>query len=103
MIGNRFADFRDEGGQAAVRNERSRPEMLADVVFRYRLRSLGNEKGEQVECLRREPDFILSDPELPGVWIERQVVELQTHGGYYRGLTPGTGGQTPVVELHTLH
>ena len=75
VVAKRGADFGDQYGEAAVRDEGVRPELPVDVELGQRRRPPLHQQFEKIERFRRKVDWPASVQQLPRRRVERERSE----------------------------
>lgn len=71
-----------ERTQAGIRDERRWPHARMQVLFAERDGTILEEHRQQVECLRRQVDWVGSAQELTRRRVENEWIETELHDGW---------------------
>lgn len=79
VVSDGRADLGDQPGQACVRNERRRPETLAELAPGNHPRTAGQELFQELKSLWRETSGLAPSEQLPCLRVEKAVSEADPH------------------------
>ena len=78
-IAKRVAQLANQRCEIALGHERGWPELLVQLLFRQRPRTLFDENLEQLIRLRRDVDFRVAASQLASLCIEDQIAKTKLH------------------------